>query len=211
MLPVPNPETHMQTFSFVVPTRFDKERAVEWLASDHTSTDVETEALRLTFRAHTTLMDDLSMELRMDELTGGVGATVDLIHGVDKTFDALSAAVRLVWDERSDDAEAEAGDGKDLKPEDPTDDQLNEIITAVVNGTPATPREQNLARLSNVFTRMRVLLDNLRLAALWPIIIVDPAPGWEDFAVIELPDILKATVVNRFKIEREKAMVSLGK
>jgi hypothetical protein len=193
----------MHTFTFTVPLSYHELDGVfapkTWLTQDGGSTENEAEAAKFTFRTNTTYGDDLAIELALDDLTGGVGNTVDLQRGVDNAFSALAASALTVWQTRHPDAE-----------EKPTDAELNELLRGVTSN-PQTPEEHHVTRVAAGFERMQVLLDNLRVAALWPVIRVAVPPGWEDFATKPLPDSVKAKVVATFKGSRDEAQSSLGK
>jgi hypothetical protein len=201
----------MHTFSFVVALSFhtltEEELAADadprpktWLTADRGETEDREQAASFAFRTNTSLGDDLAIEMRMDELTGGVGSTVDLSQGVERAFSSLAMATLTVWKMHHPE---EGGE--------PTDEQLNEVLRQLNVEGAKTPAEKHVVRVAGGFERMQALLDNLRVAASWQATAVEVPAGWEDFGTMELPDRIKAAVVSAFKLARDEAQAALGK
>lgn len=160
--------------SFVVPLAWTGDAwstpATKWIAANGRATDEEAEAIRFEFKGTRTLRDDLKIEVRLDEINGGIGETVDLelaVHDLREHLDRVILAE--LWPEgrppAKDDAERQA---QEL------------LINVQADG-------EQFRKDRTVLNRMTALRDRQRVAAGWPTLIVDPPRGWEDLAEKELP------------------------
>lgn len=151
-----------------------KTRATRWLDPSARPTDDRAQALVLSFKTTTTMVEDFQTETRLDDLNGGLGQTIDIQRGVDSIMRAIRLQLEHRWHHANPTEEG-------LEPATPPDAAIEALYAEMVQN-PDDP----LHRDFDAYLRLLNLQDRMRLAAAWPALIQNPPPTWEDIAHREM-------------------------
>lgn len=170
----------MRTFTFTVPLDWsgpsEEEGSVpiSWLAADGSTTKLAPGApmegdqlppVSFTVRADPTMLDEIKIERRLDEVNGDIEGTVDLDRAISRQYARQRAEfVTSLWPEGRPEARTTA------------DRDAQERLIDLLYYS----EENEVPRL--VLQRMTSLRDRQRVAAEWPILALSPPEGWEDVA-----------------------------
>jgi len=209
----------MRDFRFQVP--------VEWLGSpgddgyatpsawlDHNVavTSDPDEAVRLRFKLHPNGIEDAAIQRRIDDITGGIGNTVDLERGIDTT----RAAIMRGLGERlfpADEDVGEDGEPVELTPAEQMErrDALNQAFAGLHLLDPSDDATAELQRQSSALRRMLDLQERVEVAAVWTVLGVDHPKAWKDLADMELSTAHRNAVIRAFGLARREAETTSGK
>lgn len=183
----------------------DSGEATGWLGRDGRKVDKLEDAVKFEFLLWPNGREEIQIQLRLDDLNGGIGQTVDLEQGIRNTHTAITKALEArLWP---------AG-----RPETTTQEEAREqakLLAGAFGAIGVVPSEdEELKKLEKkrlAYDRMSELRDQQEMAASWPVLIVDPPPGWEDIAERDMSPGHRRALVRDYARARERAGQTSGK
>lgn len=180
----------MSTFGFVVPLSWsgdpwaDGSEPTSWLGLDGRAVAKETvledatsapapvpdRVARFTFKLQASMVESLKIEVALDDVNGGIEATVDLTNAMSQTYRRMRAAFEAeIWP---------VSDWPEGRPSPKNDEERKAQETLIDALFYADENATDRAALD----RMGMIRDRQQVAAEWAVLIVNPPPGWESIA-----------------------------
>lgn len=190
-----------------VPLRRNGDTVLSWLGADGKETEDPDKAVRFSFHVFPTGREELAIQVALDEVNGGIGATVDLERGLRNTHAGIVAALeRQIWPDGRPEADTE-----DLRRA--QTEQLA-MAFALIGTVPLEADDEEgalLERKRAAYDRMAAIRDQQEMAACWATLIVDPPAGWKDVADRELRGAYREALVRAFVAARDAKVSTEGK
>jgi hypothetical protein len=195
-----------ETFVVDVPLRRTGPDIVSWLDLRGKETEERDGRAQFTFHLWPTGREEMAIQVRLDDINGGIGQTVDLERGLRNTHAGIVAALeRQIWPEGRPETE------------DPVEKKAHTeklaIAYALIGMGAADDDEEAkvLERRRNAYDRMASLRDQQEMAAAWSVLIVDPPDGWKDIAERELRSSYREALTSAFVAARDAKANEAGK
>jgi hypothetical protein len=151
-------------------------------------------AVRLRFRMWPNMAERATIQMRVDELFGGLSQAVD----VDLALQDLYASCRL---------EYERAVFPDGRPKVTSPEEVKAQTAALDRMWAMDANSQKRVKMQ----RLEAMRDALNVAAEWPTLIVRPPPGWADLAALEIPPATNDLIVRAYQQAKRGAEQESGK